>query len=102
MRWPGHLPAVEYRGGVTTLDLMPTILEAAGLPVPQRCQGHGRIADVRAGRLGWREPVFLENITQEIDGKRAIERAVRTENWKLILRDRPVSATISFPVNLRA
>ena len=91
MRWPGHLPAVEYRGGVTTLDLMPTILEAAGLPVPQRCQGHGRIADVRAGRLGWREPVFLENITQEIDGKRAIERAVRTENWKLILRDRPRS-----------
>jgi arylsulfatase A-like enzyme len=91
MRWPGHLPVVEYRGGVTTLDLMPTTLEAAGLPAPRRCQGHSRIADVRAGRLGWREPVFLENITQQIDDKRAIERAVRTENWKLILRDQPRS-----------
>lgn len=90
MRWPGHLPAVEYRGGVTTLDLMPTILEVAGVAAPARCQGHSRIADVRAGRLGWSEPVFLENITQnKIDGKPAIERAVRTENWKLILRDHP-------------
>ena len=34
--------------------------------------------------------MFLENITQKnVDGKPAVERAVRTERWKLILRDHP-------------
>jgi arylsulfatase A-like enzyme len=90
MRWPVHLPVAEFRGGVTTLDLMPSILEAAGIPVPSRCQGRSRSAALRAGNVGWAEPVFLENITQkEIDGKPAIERAIRTERWKLILRDHP-------------
>jgi choline-sulfatase len=91
MRWPGHIPAgVTYTGGVTSLDLMPSILEAAGLKLPQRLEGHSRIAEVRAGRTGWKEPVFLENITQQdVEGKPSIERAVRTERWKLILRDHP-------------
>jgi len=90
IRWPGRFQGVEYRGGVTTLDLMPSILEAAGLAAPPRCQGRSRNAELRSGQLGWKDPVFLENITQQdIDGKPAIERAVRTERWKLILRDHP-------------
>jgi arylsulfatase A-like enzyme len=91
MRWPGRIPAgTRYQGGVTTLDLMPSILEAAGVALPARLEGHSRLADIRGGRTGWREPVFLENITQEsVDGKPSIERAVRTERWKLILRDHP-------------
>jgi arylsulfatase A-like enzyme len=92
LRWPGKLPAAVYQGGMTTLDLMPMILEAAGVATPDRCQGQSRLGDVRAGRLGWKEPVFLQNITQyPIEGKPAIERAVRTERWKLILRDHPRS-----------
>ena len=92
MRWTGTLPAAVCRGGVTTLDLMPSILDAAGLPKPARLEGRSRIGEVRAGTLGWKEPVFLENITQkEVDGKPCIERAVRTERWKLILRDHPRS-----------
>jgi arylsulfatase A-like enzyme len=91
MRWPGHIPAgITYQGGVTSLDLMPSILEAAGLKLPQRLEGHSRLGDLRSGRTGWREPVFLENITQkDVEGKPSIERAVRTERWKLILRDHP-------------
>jgi len=79
-----------YEGGVTTLDLMPTMLEAAGLPTPERVQGHSRLGEIRRRELGWKGPVFIENITQkEVDGKFAIERAVRTPDWKLILRDHP-------------
>jgi arylsulfatase A-like enzyme len=91
MRWPGHIPAgTRYQGGVTTLDLMPSILEAAGIKVPARAQGRSRLGEIRSGRTGWKEPVFLENITQlNVDGKPSIERAVRTERWKLILRDHP-------------
>ena len=75
---------------MTTLDLMPTMLEAAGLPIPKRAQGHSRLGEIRRRELGWKEPVFIENITQkEVDGKFAIERAVRTPEWKLILRDHP-------------
>jgi arylsulfatase A-like enzyme len=84
---PGGL---VYEGGVTTLDLMPTMLEAAGLPTPARVQGHSRLGEIRRRELGWKSPVFLENITQkEVEGKFAIERAVRTPEWKLILRDHP-------------
>jgi choline-sulfatase len=91
MRWPGEIrAAVKFQGGVTTLDLMPSILEAAGLELPQRLQGHSRLREVKNGKIGWTEPVFLENITQkDVDGKPSIERAVRTERWKLILRDHP-------------
>ncbi len=91
LRWPAGMPGgLVYEGGVTTLDLMPTMLEAAGLPTPKRAQGHSRLGEIRRRELGWKAPVFIENITQkEVDGKPAIERAVRTPEWKLILRDHP-------------
>ncbi len=91
LRWPDGMPGgLVYEGGVTTIDLMPTMLEAAGLPIPERLEGHSRLKEIRAHDLGWKAPVFLENITQNpIEGKRAIERAVRTQEWKLILRDHP-------------
>lgn len=91
LRWPAGMPTgLVYEGGVTTLDLMPTMLEAAGLPIPSRLQGRSRLGEIRRHDLGWKEPVFLENITQKnVDGKPSIERAVRTPEWKLILRDHP-------------
>ena len=91
LRWPNGFPGgLVYTGGVCTLDLMPTILEAAGLPVPTRAQGKSRLSEIRQKNLGWKAPVFLENITQnKIDGAYAVERAVRTETHKLILRDHP-------------
>jgi N-acetylglucosamine-6-sulfatase len=91
MRWPASLPSgLVYQGGVTTLDLMPSMLEAAGLPIPARLQGRSRLGEIRRRDLGWKEPVFLENITQkDVEGKPSIERAVRTQEWKLILRDHP-------------
>jgi arylsulfatase A-like enzyme len=69
---------------------MPTMLEAAGLPTPERGQGDSRLGEIRRRDLGWKSPVFIENITQkDVDGKPAIERAMRTPGWKLILRDHP-------------
>ena len=62
----------------------------SALPPPERVQGHSRLGEIRRRELGWKGPVFIENITQkEVDGKFAIERAVRTPDWKLILRDHP-------------
>ena len=90
-RWPTGLPSgLVYEGGVTTLDLMPTILEVVGLPVPARAQGKSRLEEIRHRELGWKAPVFLGTAAQKkVDGRFAQERAVRTKTWKLILRDFP-------------
>ena len=89
MRWPARLPrGMEYQGGVSGADLMPTILDAAGIAIPERVQGRSRIPNIEKGDVGWKEPVFMENIPHEpLEGQRVVERAVRTERWKLILRD---------------
>ena len=91
MRWPAGMPGgLVYEGGMTTLDLMPTMLAAAGLPIPQRVQGLSRLEEIRHKELGWKAPVFIENITQlKVGDAFAVERAVRTKDWKLILRDHP-------------
>ena len=52
--------------------------------------------ETQSGRTGWKEPAFLENVTgtevqEPSTFKPSIERAVRTEHWKLILRDQPRS-----------
>ena len=50
---------------------------------------HGRslIAEVRSGRDVWTRPVIMENLSQrELQGSQFEERAIRFEQWKLIMR----------------
>jgi arylsulfatase A-like enzyme len=80
---------------VTTADLMPTILEAAGVGLAQsatdaprvpRLQSRSLIAELRA-EDNWSRDVVLQNIPQKgIEGSYYDERAIRTERHKLILR----------------
>ena len=88
LRWPAQLPSgLVYEGGVMTLDIMPTMLEAAGLPVPMRVEGISRLANIRLKRTGWTDPVFQQNVTQpRIASGPHDERMVRQREWKLILR----------------
>ncbi len=88
VRYPAGLPSgVVFEGGVTTMDLMPMMLEAAGLPIPERLHGKSRMAAIRAGDTGWKEPVFQQNRTQPgIDDGPHDERMVRLGEWKLIVR----------------
>jgi len=88
VRYPAMLPpGVVYQGGVSTIDLMPTMLAAAGLKVPERVEGISRIPRILKRDTGWKEPVFTQNITQPklMDGPHH-ERMVRLREWKLILR----------------
>jgi arylsulfatase A-like enzyme len=85
-----------WRSGVTTADIMPTILEAAGVTMAQglaelnltpSIQGRSLAAELRSGDDTWRRPVILQNVPQRgIDGSYYEERAIRTARWKLILR----------------
>ncbi|MBK9171290.1 MAG: sulfatase-like hydrolase/transferase [Bryobacterales bacterium] len=88
MRFPHVIPHDEvYEGGVVTIDLMPTLLDLAGIPIPARVEGHTRLPELLKGDLGWKQPVIQMNVTQpRVMGGPYDERMVRFEEWKLILR----------------
>ena len=98
---PGGLPqGVTWKSGVNLVDLAPTILAAAGINTKSRIMEiitgregspfHGKdlITEVTAGVDNWPTPVFMQNVPEAaIDNSWYDERAMRTEGWKLILRD---------------
>jgi arylsulfatase A-like enzyme len=61
MRWPGRLPAgTTYPHRISTLDLMPTFLEAAGISASAKLDGVSFLQSVRSGRPSptERRPLF--------------------------------------------
>jgi arylsulfatase A-like enzyme len=97
MRYPKMLPkGKRWQSGVSLVDVMPTILEAANvsnqLGPPQsglRVNQHGRslITSIREGKDVWDRPMVVANIPQKgIDGSYFDERSIRTEQHRLILR----------------
>ena len=101
MHWPGSLPqGVTWKSGVNLVDIAPTILAAAGINTKSRIMEiitgregspfHGRdlVAEVISGTDNWPTPVFMQNVPEAaIDNSWYDERAMRSEGWKLILRD---------------
>jgi N-sulfoglucosamine sulfohydrolase len=82
-RWPARLPAGGVRHAlVSTVDVLPTILEAIGRPVPDRVQGRSFLPLLAAGAADrHRDAVFAE-MTHHVDDLPT--RAVRTGRWKYI------------------
>jgi arylsulfatase A-like enzyme len=101
MHWPKGLPAnVIWKSGVSLVDLAPTILAAANINTKSRIMEiitgrvgspfHGRnlIAELQSGIDNWPTPVFMQNIPEAaIENSWFDERAMRSERWKLVLRD---------------
>jgi arylsulfatase A-like enzyme len=83
MRWPGRIPAgTENDSLVSTIDLMPTLLEAVGCPVPPEVQGESVLPLARGDGDGPpREAVFAE-MTYHVHYLPM--RAIRTPKWKYI------------------
>jgi arylsulfatase A-like enzyme len=92
VRWPGVVPAgLVVEATTQQIDLMPTLLELALLPVPEGAQGRSLLPLLAApddpASLGWRRaPVFAER--KEPPGE-PIEKApdayaVIDDGWKLI------------------
>ena len=101
MHWPNGLPGnVVWKSGVSLVDIAPTILAATGINTKSRVMEivtgrigspfHGRdlISEVAAGKDRWPTPVFVQNLPEAaIEDSWFDERAMRTEKWKLVLRD---------------
>jgi len=61
LRWPQALPAGKrIEELVCSIDLLPTLLEAAGLPVPASIQGASLLPLMRGQNQEWRDTVFSE------------------------------------------
>lgn len=98
---PGHVPAGKrIPARVQTLDLMPTLLELAGLEVPKAAQGQSLVPWMRAAEgevpEGFRErPAFTEK-AQHLEGgaspqdAASMSLAILVDDWKLVHhRERP-------------
>jgi arylsulfatase A-like enzyme len=95
MRYPPRLkPGVVWRSGVSLVDVMPTILDVCG--VESRLDGRflnlaerSLLPHLEAGRDDrWRGPLVMMNHSpRPLGGALFEDRAIRTERWKLILRE---------------
>ena len=82
IRVPTAFTGPGFRGGghihelVSLVDLPPTLLDAAGLPIPDSMQGRSILPLLRGGGVEWPEEVFVQISESEVG------RAIRTRRWK--------------------
>jgi arylsulfatase A-like enzyme len=64
--WPGHIAAGQrFSQPVSMIDMLPTVLDLSGLPMPEVMQGHS-LAPLLLGEPGWEpRPVILDEF--EVD-----------------------------------
>ncbi|MGG1515489.1 sulfatase-like hydrolase/transferase [Paenibacillus oryzisoli] len=65
---------------VSLVDLPPTLLDAAGIPVPDSMQGRSVLPLVRGEKEGWPEEVLVQISESQVG------RAIRTQRWKYSVR----------------
>ncbi len=83
VRWPKRLkPKTEVDSFINTIDIMPTLLQAAGIPIPGEVQG---LSFLEIAKNKNSSPTRHEVYTEMTDHVRYIPcRAVRNQQWKYI------------------
>jgi choline-sulfatase len=77
-RFPGRVkPGQSTEALVEFIDIVPTVLEYCGVPVPAKVQGRSLVPLLQGAASKHRDRVFVEYSENE-------EAMVRTERWKLI------------------
>ncbi|WP_049560612.1 sulfatase-like hydrolase/transferase [Nonomuraea sp. SBT364] len=76
VRGPGFDGGGAIARPVSTIDLPPTLLDAAGLPVPPDMQGRSFLPLLRDSRAEWPDEVFFQVSESEMG------RGIRTPRWK--------------------
>lgn len=88
MRYPPKIPAGARPGGLAlTVDLAPTMLDFAGVPIGPHIQGHSLVPLFTGTPPGWRQSVLVEFYTNEQPFPHLMDmdyRAVRTARYKYI------------------
>ena len=73
---PGFVGGGQVQALFSTVDVAPTLIDAAGLEVPESMAGRSIMPVVRDARAPWRNDLFFQ-ISETETG-----RALRTERWK--------------------
>lgn len=86
VRWPGRVPPGTVDSSlVTNVDIAPTLLEIAGVPVPQWMQGTSFLPLLERKEVAWRDAFYYEfHEYPDYDHCARRHRGIRTERWKLI------------------
>ncbi|WP_309119006.1 sulfatase-like hydrolase/transferase [Paenibacillus sp.] len=71
----GRLPDL-----ISLIDLPPTLLDAASIPVPEHMQGRSILPLLRGERHDWQQEVFVQISESQVG------RAIRTKRWKYSVR----------------
>jgi arylsulfatase A-like enzyme len=103
--WPGVIPpGLKIAETVRNIDLMPTVLDLSGLPIPKEAQGQSLVplmAAARAasqgggstslkeaaGALGWQPQPAVTEKSDHPDGERPrglLSYAIISDGWKLV------------------
>ncbi|MGH9469041.1 MAG: sulfatase-like hydrolase/transferase [Terriglobia bacterium] len=69
----GRLQVIQQLVGM--VDIAPTLLDAAGVPIPDTMQGKSAIPLLQGKTEGWRNEIFIQ-LAEFVTG-----RALRTEQW---------------------
>lgn len=77
---PGFDSGGQIRELVSLIDLPPTLLDAAGIPIPEIMQGRSILPLLRRETDGWPEEMYLQISEAQVG------RAVRTHRWKYSVR----------------
>lgn len=90
LRWPGKIPPAVHSGLVSTIDLVPTMLEAAGVDLPAKLPGSSLLPWARgadpAGRGSVYGEIYLHTAQTLADiPVNLTHRWMRQGDWKLIL-----------------
>lgn len=84
VRWPGYArPAQVRRELVSTLDIMPTLLQAAGVAPPSRLTGRPLQPLLEGRKVPWRRYVFGLS-TGSAPAIGCLQMSVRDDRYKLI------------------
>lgn len=82
MRLPGKIaPGTVVDGPVSQIDLMPTIVDYLGMPIPEKIHGASLRPLVERRDVPWRDYAFCQRASQG--------RMLRTDRYKFFLRDKP-------------
>ncbi|SFL55489.1 Arylsulfatase A [Paenibacillus sp. 1_12] len=73
---PGFHAGGKIQELVSLLDLPPTLLDAAGIPVPEAMQGRSLLPLAQKRSTDWPKEMFLQISESEVG------RAIRTHRWK--------------------
>lgn len=84
MRWPGHIAPQIRSELVSTLDLMPTLLKAAGATAVKDLPGSALQPLFQPGNPEWRTHLFAEYHTHAAAPNYFPQRCIRGPRYKLI------------------